>query len=55
MSTQTSEYTITNCVKEYNKLLFPVKENKGLLLKRSVYVQCTGVEMVVRMVSAEIL
>lgn len=55
MSTQTSEYIIINCVKEYNKLLFPVEENKGLLLKRSMCVQCTSVEMVVRMVSAEIL
>lgn len=55
MSTQTSECIIIHCVKEYNRLLFPVKENKGLLLKRSLCVQCTSVEMAVRMVSAAIL
>lgn len=48
MSQQTSQYIVINCVKEYNKLFFPVKENKGLLLKRGMCVVGPAIDRVVR-------
>lgn len=48
MSQQASRYIVINCVKEYNKLFFPVEENKGLLLKRGMCVVGPTIDRVIK-------